>query len=346
MNATIEAPQGSKEVHELTRVQKLAGLLLMLNEENAAQIMKALDEQELDAVAAEMAKFNTLTQEQQGEILREFSSVAVEAATAVSGGATRLEKLLEKSVGQFRAPDILGRVATTRPTVAAMQQIVELDVRHLFNVLRNEQLQTVALVLSYLSQDKAAQLLALFRPDMRELVVERLATLSPTSVDVVESVAEELQRKMGGNQRRVLNQTGGVKAAAQLLNALPKNVSKSILSSLHERNADLANAVGKKMFTFEELERLETRTLQVILQAVDMHTLAVALKPAAESLKTALLSSISKRAAQNVREEMDFMSNLKRSEIEAAQSSIIDVVRQLESEGEIEIDHGQQPARF
>jgi flagellar motor switch protein FliG len=346
MNATTQAaPMGLKEAPELTRIQKLAGLLLMLHEENATQIMKGLDEPELDAVAAEMAKFAALTQEQQGEILREFSPVAVEAATAVSGGAGRVEKLLEKSVGSFRASDILGRVSSTRAPVAAMQQIVELDVRLIFNVLRNEQLQTMALVVSYLSQEKAAQLLALFRPEMREQIIERLAMLSATSIDVVESVAEELQRKMGGNQRRVVNQTGGVKAAAQVLNAMPKNVSKSILSSLHERNADLANAVGKKMFTFEELERLETRTLQVILQAVDMHTLAVALKTVGESLKTALLSSISKRAAQNVREEMDFMATLKRSEIEAAQSSIIDIVRQLESEGEIELDHGQQ-SRF
>lgn len=318
----------------------------MLHDDTAAEILKGLDEQELEAVAAEMSKFATLTQAHQAEILREFSQVAVEAATAVSGGANRLEKLLEKSVGMIRASDILGRVSTVRAPVAAMQQIVELDARHLFNLLRNEQMQTVALVVSYLPQEKAAQLLSLFRSELREQIIERLATLAPTSIDVVASVAEELQRKSGSNQRRVVSQTGGVKAAAQVLNSLPKTVSKSILNSLQERNAELAKEVGKKMFSFEELERLETRTLQVILQSVDMHTLAVALKPVGESLRTALLSAISKRAAQNVREEMDFMSSIKRSEIEAAQSSIIDIVRQLEDDGEIELDHAQQQSRF
>ncbi|MDB6023706.1 MAG: fliG [Pedosphaera sp.] len=348
MNATKEAePKTASEGAELTRIQKLAGLLLMINEENAAQIMKGLDEHELEAVSAEMAKFATISQEMQAEILRDFSPVAVEAVTAISGGVGRVERLLEKSVGLFRTTEILGRVSPQGAPVAAMQQIVEMEPRHIFNILRHEQIQTIALVASYLPQEKAAELLSLFRPEQREQIIERLATLAPTSIEVVESVAEELQRKFGGNRRRAVNQTGGVKVAAQLLNALPKSVSKSILSSLHERNADLAKNIGKKMFTFEELERLEPRTLQVILQAVDMHTLAVALKAASPAVKAALLGSISKRAAQNVREEIDFMGSLKPSEIDTAQSSIIDIVRQLEGEGEIDLENLRQPqARF
>ena len=346
MNATTEtAPKPAGEVAELTRLQKLAGLLLMLNEENATQILKSLDEHELEAVSAEMARFTSVSQEMQAEILREFAPVAVEAATTIPAGVNRVEHLLSKSVGLFRTSEILGRVSPAPAPVAAMQQIVEMDARYLYNLLRNEQVQTVALVVSYLPQDKAAQLLGQFRPEQREHLVERLATLAPTSIEVVESVAEMLQNKFAGNRRRVVNQTGGVTAAAQLLNALPKNMSKSILTSLNERNAELAKAVGKKMFTFEELERLEPRTLQVILQAVDMHTLAVALKTAGEKLKGALLGCISKRAAQNVREEMDFMATVKRSEIEAAQSSIIDVVRQLESEGEIDLDDARQASQ-
>lgn len=345
MNATTEAAAPtSGPGAELNRVQKLAGLLLMLNEDSAAQILKGLDEQQLEAVSIEMAKLSALSQEAQLEILREFSPVAVEAATFITGGATRTEQLLTKSVGAFRSSDILSRITPSRAIAPAMQRIIEMESRALFNILRVEQLQTISLVVSYLSQERAAELLGLFKPDQREQIVERLATLGPTSTDVVQSVAEELCRKIGSQTRRTLNQTGGVAVAAQVLNALPKSVSKSILTSLHERNADLAKAVGKKMFTFEELEKLDTRTLQVILQAVDMHSLAVALKGASEKLKATLLGSISKRAAQNVREEMDFMTSIKPSEIEVAQSSIIDVVRQLEGEGEIDLDNAKQPA--
>lgn len=346
MNATTEAePQANSQGAELTRVQKLAGLLLMLNDESAAHILKSLDEQQLEAVTVEMTKLTSLTQDVQSEILREFSPVAVEAATAVTGGVNRVEHLLSKSVGTFRTSDIMSRVSPSHSKVPAMQQIVEMEAGQIFSIIRHEQLQTIALVVSYLSQEKAAALLSLFKPEQREQIVERLATLRPTSTEVVQSVAEELRRKLGAQTRRSINQTGGVAAAAQVLNALPKSVSKSILTSLHERNADLAKAVGKKMFTFEELEKLDTRTLQVILQAVDMNSLAIALKNASEKLKSTLLGSISKRAAQNVRDEMNFMTSLKPSEIETAQSAIIDVVRQLEEEGEIDLENAKQAQR-
>lgn len=227
-----------------------------------------------------------------------------------------------------------------------MEQIVEMDVRHIFNVLRHEQIQTVALVVSYLPPEKASQLLALVRPELREQVIERLATLAPTSIEVVESVAEEIHRKLSANRTRALNQTGGIKVAAQVLNALPKNVADSILLSLRERNADLGEAVLRKMFTFEELERLSPKTLQKILQEIDMRTLAVALKTASDNLKHALLSCISKRAAENVREEISLLGPLKLSQIDGAQMEIIETVRRLESEGSIDLDEIRQKSHY
>jgi flagellar motor switch protein FliG len=227
-----------------------------------------------------------------------------------------------------------------------MQQIVEMDTRQVFNVLRHEQLQTVALVVSYLPPDKASQMLSLVRPDLRGKVIERLATLAPTSIEVVESVAEELHRKLAGNRVQALNHTGGVKAAAQVLNALPKAVADSILDALKERNSELGEEVLKKMLTFEELQGLNSKTLQKIMQEVDMRTLAVALKSAGDGLKTALLSCISKRAAENVREEISFLGALKAKEIEDAQSEIISTVRRLEGDGEIDLDEIRQKPRF
>ncbi len=328
----------SSEFEKLTHVQKLAALLLILDGDNAASILKQLEEEELEAVTGEMAKFTTISQELQLEVLREFSPVAVEAASSVSGGVERTQALLEKSVGPFRASDFISRVSPQRPPVAAMQQIVEMEPRHIFNVLRHEQLQTIALVVSFMPSEKASELLSLIRPELRDQVIERLATLSPTSLEVVESVAEELQRKLSSARTRALNHTGGVKVAAQLLNALPKDVSDSILMSLRERNTELGDAVLKKMFTFEELRRLDTKTLQKILQEVDMRQLAVALKPASDALKNALLACISKRAAENVKEEISLLGPLKLSDIEAAQMEIIEVVRRLESEGTISLD--------
>ncbi|MGD0813109.1 MAG: flagellar motor switch protein FliG [Verrucomicrobiota bacterium] len=347
MESTFKAElESSAEFAKLTKTQKLAAFLLMLSQENAAHLLKSLEEQELEDVSSEMFKMGTVSQEMQHEILREFSSVAVEAATAINGGMDRVKELLEKSVGLFRASDIIGRVSPHRELVGAMQQIVEMDTRHIFSLLHREQLQTIVLVISYLSQEKASQLLALFPQEMREQIIERLATMAPTSVQVVENVAQGLQSKFGSNRTRSFNQTGGVRVAAQMLNHLPQNMSKSILTSLSERNAELGEAILKKMFTFEELDRLDGRTLQVILQDVDMRLLAVALKTASEKLKKALLSCISKRAAENILEEISFMGPLRLNEIDAAKSQILETVRRLEAEGEISLDELRQKSRL
>jgi flagellar motor switch protein FliG len=338
--------EASAEFAKMTKIQKLAAFLLMLSPENAAQLMKSLDEQDLEDASGEMVKMGSVSQDLQEEILREFSSVAVEAATAVNGGMDRAKELLEKSVGLFRATDIIGRVSPHREMVGPMQQIVEMDARHLFSLLHREQLQTIVLVISYLSQDKASQILGLFPAEMREQIIERLATMAPTSVQVVENVAQGLQSKFGTtNRTRTFNQTGGVRVAAQMLNALPQSMSKTILTSLSERNAELGDAILKKMFTFEELDRLDTRTLQIILQDVDMRLLAVALKTASEKLRKALLSCISKRAAENILEEISFMGPLRLTEIDAAKSQILETVRRLEAEGEISLDELRQKSR-
>jgi len=331
---------------KLTKLQKLAILLLMLSQENAAQILKALDEQDLEEVSSEMVKLDSVSQELQMEVLREFSSVAVEGATAITGGSGRARGLLEKSVGLFRSSDIIGRISPQRAPVVAMQQIVDMDVRHIFSLLRHEQLQIIVLVISYLSQDKASQLLSMFRDQQREQIIERLATMMPTSVQVVENVAEALQSRVGNNRNRALNQTGGIGVAAQVLNSMNQNLSKPILMSISERNPELGEAIVKKMFTFEELDRLDIKTLQTILQSVDTRMLAVSLKSAPEKLKKTLLSCISKRAAENLREEMTFMGPLRASEIEEARSQILENVRRLEAEGDISLEELRHKPRY
>jgi flagellar motor switch protein FliG len=137
---------------------------------------------------------------------------------------------------------------------------------------------------------------------------------------------------------RGLNQTGGVKSAADLLNALNKNVSKSILASLEERNAELGQAIRHKMFTFADLATLDNASLQKVLREVDMRDLALALKKSDDAFKTMLLAGISKRAAETVNDEISMMGSVKLKEIDAAQMRIVEVVRRLENDGEIDLE--------
>lgn len=336
--AEAPATENAAENGALTKVQKLAALLVMLGPENASQILKQFQPREIEAITREMARFHLISREQQQEILREFTDVALAASTSVCAGVEVARTTLEKALGSFKASDVLGRVVSQRAPVGAMQAIADMDPRHIVNLIREEQSQAIAFVVSHLSPEKAAQVLTLLSADQRAQVIERLATLAPTPVEVAEKVVEVLNAKLGVRHTRALSQTGGLTTAADILNAMDKSTSRALLTSIEERNAELCQAIRKKMFTFEDLVRLDSQAIQRILREVDMRDLTLALKKASEPLKKLLLSNISRRAAATVQEEMSFLTNVKLRDVEAAQFRIIDTVRKLEAEGELELE--------
>jgi flagellar motor switch protein FliG len=338
--APSNPPAPSVEFEKMSKVQKLAALLVILGPEGAGEVLKHLDEAEIETVTSEMAKVALVGQEVQHEVMREFTEVALHATTSIRGGVELTQAALEKALGSFKASNIIGRVSSTRTTGPAIQQIADLEARQIFNLLKQEQPQTIALLLSYLNAERASHVISMLTPEMRQEVVERLATLAPTPFEVVESVVQVLLQKLGNRPMQAVRQTGGVKSAAELLNALEKEASKTLLASIEEKNPELGQAIRQKMFTFEDVGGLDVSSLQKILREVDMRDLAVALKSASDPLKAALLGCISKRAAETVNEEMSFMGAVKLRDIEGAQNRIIEVVRRLESEGEIELGEG------
>jgi flagellar motor switch protein FliG len=338
MPATTETSETTAvESGALNKTQKLAALLVMLGSESAAVILRQFQPREIEAISREMARFNLITREQQQEILMEFSNVAVSASTSVSAGIEVTRHTLEKALGSFKASDVLGRVTSTRAPIGAMQGIADMDARHIFNLVRDERVQAITFIISYLSPEKAAQVLNLLRPEQRDQVIERLATLAPTPVEVGEKVVDVLNAKLGVKQTRAMTQTGGITSVADLLNAMDKTVSRALLTHIEEHNPDLSQAIRKKMFTFEDLLSLDPPYIQRIMREVDMRDHTMALKKVSEPLKRLLLSNISRRAAASVQEEMAFLGHVKMRDVEAAQFRIIDAVRKLEAEGEIEI---------
>ncbi len=301
MAAAIEATEtAGLELGGLNKTQKLAALLVMLGPESAAVILKQFQPREVDAISREMARFNLITREQQRDILSEFSDVAVSASTSVSAGIEATRNTLERAFGSFKASDVLSRVTSTRAPIGAMQAIADMDPRHIFNLLRDEHVQAITFIISYLSAEKAAQVLNLLRVEQRDQVIERLAILAPTPVEVGEKVVDVLNAKLGVKQTRALTQTGGITSVADLLNAMDKNVSRGLLTHIEERNPDLFQAIRKKMFTFEDLLLLEPPYVQRSMREIDTRDLTIALKKVSEPLKKLLLSNISRRAAETV----------------------------------------------
>jgi len=326
----------------MSKLQKLAAWLILLGPESAGQILKSFEPQELEAIAGEMSRLPVITAEVREAILAEMSEVAMAASHSVRGGVEFTQSALSRAVGSNKATDILGRVSRQRGPSKAVQRMMDLEPRYLLNLLKEEQPQTVALVLSHLRPEKASELIGLLKPEQRDPIVERIATLGPTPVEVVDTIAEVLQRRIQGRVATGMSQTGGVKSAADVLNALKKDLSKTILTSLEERNAELGQAIRQKMFIFADLMNLDTSALQKVMREVDMRDLALSMKRADEPLKAKLLGSISKRAAETVNEEMSFMTSVKLKEIEAAQGRIIEIVRRLENDGEIELEANQE----
>ena len=323
----------------LNASQKLAAFLVIMGEDAAAEIVKNFDDNERELVCAEMANLPLLDSQQQGEVLQEFTEMAVEARSGISGSVDFTRAVLEKSVGLFKAAEIIGRVGTARTSVASMQQIIDLDSTSITNLLKEEDAQTIALVLSYLSAAKGSEVLMGLPERQREIVVEKLATLESTPIEVVETLGDVLSSKVGERVSRALNQTGGEKSAAAVLNAMSKDDRKKLLDNIDERQPDLVRSIRMKMFTFDDLQTLDVKTMQKIMREVDAGQLAIALKAATTTLRDAMLGALSKRAAENVNDEIEGLpDNLSMRAIESAQNGIIDVVRQLETEGEISLE--------
>ena len=323
---------------EMTPTQKLAALMILLGEDTAAAMIKSFDDNERELVCAEMANLPMMDQEQQGQVLQEFTEMAIAASSGVTGSVDYTRKVLEKSVGLFKAAEIIGRVGTARTSVSTMQQIIDLDAVAICNLIKDEEPQAIALIISYLSASKGSEVLIILPESVRELVVEKLATLASTPIEVVETLGEVLSSKVGERVSRALNQTGGEKSAAAVLNAMGKEQRADILNNIDERNPDLVRSIRMKMFTFDDLGTLDAKTLQTIMREVDASKLAVALSAATESLQEAMLGALSKRAAETVADEIENMGKVSLREIEASQNSIIDIVRQLESDGEISLE--------
>ncbi len=322
----------------LTPTQKLAALMILLGEETASIMLKTFDDNERELISAEMSNLPMLNLEQQTIVLQEFTEMALQANSALVGSVDYTRNVLEKSVGLFKAAEIIGRVGTKRTSVAAMQQLIDLDANGICNLLKEEQPQTIALVVSYLSAQKGSEVLMLLPETVREQVIERIATLASTPIEVVETVGEVLSKKIGQKLTRALNQTGGVKSAAAVLNAMGKEQRQTIINKMDERTPDLVRAIRMKMFTFDDLQTLDPKSLQKVMREVDAAKLAVALSAATESLRKSMLGSLSKRAAETVMDEISNMGKTSLREVESCQDSIIDIVRKLEADGEISLE--------
>lgn len=326
------------DYEKLSRQQKLAVFLIVIGPESAAEVLRQFDDTEVELLCREMSQFPVVAEGTQRLAIEEFTGIVATSAASILGGLPYAHRTLEIAKGDFKASSIIGRVGPVSSSVEVIKDISEMEGRQIFNLIKAEQPQTIAFVLSYLDSPKCAEVFSLLSPELREEVIERLGTIESTSLDLVGKIARSLGKHFDNKVRPTFHRSGGVRAVAGLLNQLEKDMSKTLLARLEDRNSVLGAAIRKKLFSFEDLGRLTIADLQRVLREVDMGNLATAMKSASSQLREKLYGALSKRAAEGLKEEIELLGAVRLKDVEAAQDAVIQAVRHLEEEGQISLD--------
>src|SRR5215472_10143037 len=322
----------------LTGARKAAILLVSLGEEVSAELMRQLEEDEVQHIGREIARLNSVTAEQAEAVLDEFHQMSLAHDYVLKGGIDYARKLLNAAYGQDSAKRVLDRL-----TSALGSEVVNFDALHkadpqqLAKFIHNEHPQTIALVLSHLNPTQAAALLVSLPPELRSDIALRMANLEQISPEIIGKIATVIDQKLKTLGEFSRESYGGVRAVSEMLNRLDSNSSKEILAKIEGEDPSLVETIRHLMFVFEDLMLIDENGIKEILAKVDRKILTVALKGTSEQLKEHFLKAMFQRGAEMLREDMDVMGAVKIKDVEAAQQQIIAVARQLEAEGALSL---------
>ncbi|MGI6457145.1 MAG: flagellar motor switch protein FliG [bacterium] len=327
---------GTPEKKPMSGRRKAATLMLILGAENASQVYRYLSDREIEQITMEIANLGTVPSQLHAEVIEEFYHTAMARQYINHGGIGIAQQILSRALGEHRALEIIERLQGSLRT-NAFDFLQQIDSENLLTFLQHEHPQTIALILSHLSHDKAASVLSLLNPHLQNDVAIRIATMESISPDIIADIERIMEKKVASLLTQEFSQSGGVETLAEMLNRLDRMTSKALVHSLEEQNHELAAEVKKQMFTFDDLTMLDDRTVQLMLRHINMKELALALKGANDDVRNLFFSNMSSRAAENLRDDMDTMGPVRLKQVEETQQKIITIIRQLEEAGEITI---------
>ena len=318
----------------LSGAAKAAILLLSLGPERSAKVVKLLDDHILEDVTREIASIDLVDQGSRGKVVREFYTLALARQYAEAGGIGYAKALLSKALPPDEASRILEQIEhqVYQHPFAFLQKT---ESESLLMFIQEEHPQTIALIIAHLPSSKSAEILTGL-PTAKQLeVVSRVTNMEQTNPEVIKEVERGLELRLSGLMTQVLEKAGGVEAVAEMLNLADRATEKSILEALESEDPDLVEQIRRLMFVFEDMLLVNDKGVQAVLKEIDNDELSLALKTATDELKEKIFSNMSERAAQLVKEDMEYMGPVRVSDVEAAQQRIVDVVRRLEDAGEI-----------
>jgi flagellar motor switch protein FliG len=314
--------------------QKAATLLVSLGHERAAEIMQHLPNEEIEALSLEMARLRSVDPALGEAVLSEFVATSDAIELYAEGGVHFAREVLERSLGAEGAAEILARLSATmerRP----FEFLRKTPPEQIIAFLNTESAQTISLVIANLHTTLAAQVLIELEPELQADVASRVASMAEISPDVLQVVERVIRQKLSSVITQEYAASGGVKSLAEILNHTDRPTERNILDRLAESNADLAEQIRLLLFTFEDIVKLDDRAVQLVLREVDQKDLSLALRGVPEEVKEKVLSNMSQRGSEMLREEMEYQPPQRRVVVEEAQGRVVSIIRRLEEAGEV-----------
>ncbi len=323
-------------------VRKAAVLLTSLPEESAADLMGKLTAKQVEAVSIEIAKLGATSGEEQTTVINEFAATNPNAMGGEGGGLDLAKKLVQKALGS-KAGDTLDNV---QQSIEALPFgfLKRVDPQNLLTFIIDEHPQTIAVILSYLSPAYGAEILGGLPTERQLAVTRRIANMGQTSPEVLAEVERGLENRMSSVMSQSFSDNaGGVVNVASILNVTDRATERALLENLAQEDPDLVEEIRRLMFVFDDINKVGDKDVQAILKNVESSQWAMALKGASDTLKEKILGNMSKRAAEMLTEEMEYLGSVRLSEVEAVQQQVVDIIRRLEDTGEITL-HGEDEA--
>jgi flagellar motor switch protein FliG len=325
-----------EHIEELDGVAKAAILLLTLDHDAAGKLLKSLPNETVEDVTRVLASLGEVPAELSMRVIEEFYSLRMATQSVKEGGLDYAKSLLKDSLDPKTADRVIQQIQTqVQRTPFAFLQKAESE--NLLTFIQDEHPQTIALIVSHLPHHKASEILVGLAPQKQVEVVRRVANMEQTNPDVIREVEAGLESRLSNMLTHSLERVGGVETVAEILNLCDRASEKTIMEGIEAEDPDLVEQIRRLMFVFEDINLVNDKGIQAVLKEVDNDELCLALKTASDQLKEKIFNNMSARAADLIKEDMQYMGPVRLSDVEAAQQRIVDIVRRLEDAGEIVI---------
>ena len=319
----------------MTPEEKAAVLILSLDEDTAAKVIKNLRPEEAELIGKHMSRISSISMDEVNAISKEFCELARTKGGILAVTNDSKKNIFIKGLGEEKAQNILTMIKEEdKSSGTIIGKLRDLDPQILTDFTKNEHPQTIALILSQLDPDQAAQVLESLSVDMQCEIAKRMATLKSVPSEFIEEIAKTLEKEIAIG-RVSSKQAGGVNTMAEILNRMNRSSESTIMQALDEAFPGIAAEIRSKMFTFDDVLQLDDRSMQELLREVSSEDLARSLKVVDEDLREKVFRNMSKRGAEMLKEDIELMPPTRLSDIEKSQMMIIETTKRLESEGKI-----------